>query len=101
MFRKPLTHSNIFTNYSLFQQIIVGDSRVVLAGGTESMSQAPFVVRNTRFGTTLGANYEVIYSIHQLFLISKFFSLKMFYGKVSPINISKLQWYFELAFEIH
>ncbi|KAI6171542.1 hypothetical protein M3Y97_01027900 [Aphelenchoides bicaudatus] len=40
------------------RQIIVGDSRVVLAGGTESMSQAPFVVRNTRFGTTLGQNYE-------------------------------------------
>jgi acetyl-CoA acyltransferase 2 len=40
------------------RQILVGDSRVVLAGGTESMSQAPFVVRNIRFGTALGSNYE-------------------------------------------
>ncbi|KAL7078657.1 hypothetical protein ACQ4LE_002538 [Meloidogyne hapla] len=40
------------------QQIISGDSKVVLAGGTESMSQAPFAVRNIRFGTQLGLNYE-------------------------------------------
>ncbi|KAF7639938.1 hypothetical protein Mgra_00000379 [Meloidogyne graminicola] len=40
------------------QQILVGDSNVVLAGGTESMSQAPFAVRNIRFGTSLGANIE-------------------------------------------
>jgi acetyl-CoA acyltransferase 2 len=54
-----------------FQQILVGDSRVVLAGGTESMSQAPFVVRNIRFGTTLGSNYEVtllIYHIYPIFV---------------------------------
>jgi acetyl-CoA acyltransferase 2 len=40
------------------RQILVGDSKVVLAGGTECMSQAPFVVRNVRFGTALGTNYE-------------------------------------------
>lgn len=40
------------------QQIIVGDSNVVIAGGTESMSQAPFVVRDVRFGTSLGKPYE-------------------------------------------
>uniref|UniRef100_A0A914BUD8 Mitochondrial 3-ketoacyl-coa thiolase n=1 Tax=Acrobeloides nanus TaxID=290746 RepID=A0A914BUD8_9BILA len=40
------------------QQILVGDSNVVIAGGTESMSQAPFAVRGIRFGTTLGANYQ-------------------------------------------
>lgn len=40
------------------QQIISGDSKVVLAGGTESMSQAPFAVRNIRFGSQLGVNYE-------------------------------------------
>lgn len=43
----------------LFQQIIAGDSHVVLAGGTENMSQAPFAVRNTRFGVPLGAKIEV------------------------------------------
>ncbi|TMS38340.1 hypothetical protein L596_005087 [Steinernema carpocapsae] len=46
-------------------QIIAGDSKVVLAGGTESMSQAPFVVRNTRFGTNLGVNYKFEDSLWQ------------------------------------
>jgi acetyl-CoA acetyltransferase family protein len=37
------------------QQILLGHSRVVLAGGTESMSQAPHVVRGARWGLRLGA----------------------------------------------
>jgi len=32
---------------------------VVLAGGTESMSQAPFAIRNARFGIKLGANLSM------------------------------------------
>ena len=36
------------------QQIVLGESRVVLAGGTESMSQAPHVVRGARWGLRLG-----------------------------------------------
>ncbi|XP_069133039.1 3-ketoacyl-CoA thiolase, mitochondrial-like [Argopecten irradians] len=36
------------------QEIMLGESEIVLAGGTESMSQAPFAVRDIRFGTTLG-----------------------------------------------
>jgi acetyl-CoA acyltransferase 2 len=36
------------------QQILLGDSDVVLAGGTESMSQAPHVVRGARWGLRLG-----------------------------------------------
>lgn len=36
------------------QQILLGESRVVLAGGTESMSQAPHVVRGARWGLRLG-----------------------------------------------
>lgn len=36
------------------QQIMLGTSRVVLAGGTESMSQAPHVVRGARWGLRLG-----------------------------------------------
>lgn len=36
------------------RQILIGESEVVLAGGCESMSQAPFVVRGTRFGVNLG-----------------------------------------------
>jgi acetyl-CoA acetyltransferase family protein len=37
------------------QQILLGESRVVLCGGTESMSQAPHVVRGARWGLRLGA----------------------------------------------
>ena len=36
------------------QQILLGHSRVVLAGGTESMSQAPHVIRGARWGLRLG-----------------------------------------------
>ncbi|MGH7508952.1 MAG: acetyl-CoA C-acetyltransferase [Gemmatimonadales bacterium] len=36
------------------QQIVLGESRAVLAGGTESMSQAPHVVRGARWGLRLG-----------------------------------------------
>lgn len=38
------------------QQILLGESRVVLAGGTESMSQAPHVVRGARWGLRLGSS---------------------------------------------
>lgn len=47
------------------QQIIAGDSEVVLAGGTENMSQAPYVVRQGRFGIPLGANVEFEDSLWQ------------------------------------
>src|SRR5215207_10301008 len=36
------------------QQIVLGESDAVLAGGTESMSQAPHVVRGARWGLRLG-----------------------------------------------
>jgi acetyl-CoA acyltransferase 2 len=31
---------------------------VVLTGGAENMSQSPFIVRDVRFGTTLGASIQ-------------------------------------------
>jgi acetyl-CoA acyltransferase 2 len=37
-------------------EILAGDAEVVLTGGTESMSQAPYAVRGIRFGTRLGAD---------------------------------------------
>ncbi|XP_077978426.1 3-ketoacyl-CoA thiolase, mitochondrial-like [Glandiceps talaboti] len=40
------------------QDIVVGDAEVVLTGGSENMSQAPFVVRGVRFGTRLGQDLE-------------------------------------------
>jgi acetyl-CoA acyltransferase 2 len=36
------------------QQILLGESRVVLAAGSESMSQAPHVLRGLRWGVKLG-----------------------------------------------
>jgi len=36
------------------EQIILGQADVVLAGGSESMSQAPFVARNMRWGVPFG-----------------------------------------------
>ena len=36
------------------QQILLDESQVVLAGGGESMSQAPHVVRGARWGLRLG-----------------------------------------------
>lgn len=39
---------------SAAQEIRVGDANIVLAGGGENMSQAPFSMFHTRFGTTFG-----------------------------------------------
>ena len=36
-------------------RLLLGEARVVLAGGAESMSQAPFALRGTRWGTRLGS----------------------------------------------
>jgi acetyl-CoA acyltransferase 2 len=47
------------TAYFLLQNILVGDSSVVLTGGAENMSQSPFVVRDTRFGITLGTPLQL------------------------------------------
>ncbi len=44
------------------QSIQCGDSEVVIAGGTENMSQAPYVLPNLRFGQRLG-NGAVIDSL--------------------------------------
>jgi len=41
------------------QNILVGDSKVVLTGGVDNMSQAPHAVRNIRFGVPLGSSPEL------------------------------------------
>ncbi|CAF1060796.1 unnamed protein product [Adineta ricciae] len=41
------------------QEIQLGDSNIVLCGGAESMSQAPYAVRNIRFGTKLGQDLKL------------------------------------------
>eukprot|EP01099_Mayorella_cantabrigiensis_P000004 TRINITY_DN1002_c0_g1_i1.p1 TRINITY_DN1002_c0_g1~~TRINITY_DN1002_c0_g1_i1.p1 ORF type:complete len:408 (-),score=112.45 TRINITY_DN1002_c0_g1_i1:60-1250(-) len=37
-------------------EIVLGEAKVVLAGGTENMSQAPYAVRDVRWGTKLGSD---------------------------------------------
>ncbi|CAJ0958646.1 unnamed protein product [Ranitomeya imitator] len=44
------------------QEIALRESEIVLCGGAESMSQAPYAVRNIRFGTKLGADITISYS---------------------------------------
>ncbi|CAH1251359.1 ACAA2 [Branchiostoma lanceolatum] len=41
------------------QDIVMGDAEIVLTGGSESMTQAPFVLRNARFGTRLGLDLNL------------------------------------------
>lgn len=38
---------------------MLGESDIALVGGTESMTQAPYVLRNIRFGTRLGMDLQV------------------------------------------
>ncbi|XP_076070025.1 yippee interacting protein 2 [Oratosquilla oratoria] len=41
------------------QDILMKDSQVVLAGGTDNMSMSPYAVRNIRFGTRLGSDLNM------------------------------------------
>jgi len=41
------------------QDILLGDAEVVLTGGAESMSQAPYAVRGTRWGTRFGTDLKL------------------------------------------
>jgi len=40
------------------QEILTGGATVALCAGTENMTQAPFIVRDVRFGTKLGTEYK-------------------------------------------
>lgn len=46
------------------QAIRIGDAKVVLAGGTENMSQAPYLLKNQRFGSKLGDVQAVDSLVH-------------------------------------
>ncbi|KAL7746644.1 isoleucine--tRNA ligase [Sorochytrium milnesiophthora] len=41
------------------QEIQLGEAKVVLTGGTESMSQSPYAVRNVRWGTRYGVDIKM------------------------------------------
>ena len=53
----------LFTAFSdstvCFQEIELGLSQMVLVGGTENMTQAPYSVRDIRFGTRFGQDLKV------------------------------------------
>ena len=44
---------------SAAQEIQLGESDIVLCGGSENMSQAPYALRDARFGTKLGLDLKV------------------------------------------
>ena len=46
------------------QSIMLGDADVVLAGGMESMSQAPYILKNNRWGAKMGNGEVVDLMIH-------------------------------------
>ncbi|XP_063830316.1 3-ketoacyl-CoA thiolase, mitochondrial-like [Ostrinia nubilalis] len=52
------------------QDILTGMARVSLTGGTEIMSALPFLVKNVRFGSSLGSNYTFEDHIQKQFLDS-------------------------------
>ena len=41
------------------QELELGIGDVALCGGSENMSQAPYALRNSRFGTKLGLDLKV------------------------------------------
>ncbi len=58
------------------EQIILGEAQVVLAGGTESMSQAPYVIRNARGGIPFGQERAMADSLWEA-LYDPYAKLKM------------------------
>lgn len=73
---------------SMFQEIMLGESQIALVGGTENMSQAPYAVRNIRFGTRLGADLQVC--LHKKIKsqwVSNVDGVNLFFLK---LNLSKL-----------
>ncbi|KAL3321036.1 3-ketoacyl-CoA thiolase, mitochondrial [Cichlidogyrus casuarinus] len=43
---------------SAIHDLLIGGYNIALAGGSENMSEVPFVVRDVRFGTRLGIDYK-------------------------------------------
>lgn len=46
------------------QAIIAGESDIIVAGGTENMSKAPYILRDARWGQRMGDGKLVDYMIH-------------------------------------
>ena len=41
------------------QEVLLGESNIVIAGGAENMSQSPYALRNVRWGTKLGQDLKL------------------------------------------
>lgn len=54
-----LCGSGFQTVIQAVQEITTGDSEIVLTGGSENMSQAPYAVRNIRWGTRYGLDLKM------------------------------------------
>lgn len=54
-----LLHYYVYKAVIVLQEIKLGEAEIVLTGGTESMSQAPYAVRNARWGSPLGVDLKV------------------------------------------
>ena len=54
---------------SAAQEIQLGESDIVLCGGSENMSSSPYALRDARFGTRLGVDLKV-----RIFLILRWLS---------------------------
>lgn len=46
------------------QAIVAGESDIIVAGGTENMSQAPYILKDARWGQRMGDGKLVDYMIH-------------------------------------
>lgn len=60
------------------QDIILGAARIALTGGVDSMSMAPYIVRNVRFGAPLGAPNAFEDSLWVLYLNKKKTNIQFF-----------------------
>ena len=45
--------------FIMFQEIMLGKSKVVLTGGSDNMSMAPYAARDLRFGPKIGVDFKL------------------------------------------
>lgn len=62
------------------QEIKLGEAEIVLTGGTESMSQTPYAVRNARWGSALGVDLKVGCNVAHPFSNCLFNRWKILFG---------------------
>ncbi len=71
------------------QSIMLGEADVVVAGGTENMSRAPYLIPNGRWGERMGDG-KIIDSMLNDGLYDAFYDVHM--GKTAEILVDKYRW---------